>query len=218
MKIVIPGGSGQVGTLLARAFVADGHEVVVLSRHEGNAPWRVVRWDAEAVGDWAAELDGADVVINLAGRSVNCRYNAANRRAIRESRESTRGRTRDRQGNLPAAGMAPSEHGDDYAHRYDAPNDEATGILGGTEPDAPDTWRFSIDIAKAWEQAANEADVADSEGPYALGDDHEPGRRRCVRDVFSVLFAAGLVAKRGRRAVCVVDSRSRLHLRRVLAD
>ena len=71
MKIVIPGGSGQVGTLLARTFVADGHEVVVLSRNPRPAPWRVVPWDAETVGDWAAEVDEVDVVINLAGRSVN---------------------------------------------------------------------------------------------------------------------------------------------------
>jgi uncharacterized protein (TIGR01777 family) len=46
-----------------------------------------------------------------------------------------------------------------YAHRFDAANDEATGILGGDEPNAPDTWRFSIDVAKAWEAAANEAVV-----------------------------------------------------------
>ncbi len=44
-----------------------------------------------------------------------------------------------------------------YAHRYDAPNDEITGVLGGAEPNAPDTWRFSIEVAKAWERAANEA-------------------------------------------------------------
>src|SRR5262249_27930853 len=74
MKVALPGGSGQVGLVLARAFVADGHEVVVLSRKPGPAPWRVVEWDAETPGRWAADLDGADVVINLAGRSVNCRY------------------------------------------------------------------------------------------------------------------------------------------------
>src|SRR2546425_2106380 len=80
MKIVIPGGSGQVGSLLARAFVADDHDVVVLSRHPSNAPWRVVEWDGETVGDWAREINEADVVINLAGRSVNCRYHAEDRR------------------------------------------------------------------------------------------------------------------------------------------
>jgi hypothetical protein len=55
MKVLIPGGTGQVGKLLASAFVADGHEVVVLSRKPGQAPWRVVRWDAETPGAGAAQ-------------------------------------------------------------------------------------------------------------------------------------------------------------------
>ena len=82
MKIVLPGGSGQVGTLLARAFQRAGHDVVVLARHAAPASWRTVTWDGAAPGDWMAELDGADVVINLAGRSVNCRYSPANRAEI----------------------------------------------------------------------------------------------------------------------------------------
>src|SRR5262245_41644039 len=91
MKIVIPGGSGQVGSLLARAFVADGHDVFVRSRKSFAAPWRVIPWNAESLGEWTSEIDGADVVINLAGRNVNCRYNQANRKAILESRvKSTR--------------------------------------------------------------------------------------------------------------------------------
>jgi hypothetical protein len=161
MKIVLPGGSGQVGTLLARAFVADGHEVAVLSRRHGDAPGRSVSWDGETIGDWTAEIDGADVVINLAGRSVNCRYNAANRRAITESRvNSTRavGRAIAASARPPRVWLQAST-ATIYAHRYDAANDEATGILGGDEADAPDTWRFSIDVAKAWEQAANEFDL-----------------------------------------------------------
>src|SRR5262245_30701711 len=161
MKIVIPGGTGQVGTLLARAFAADGQQVVVLSRRPGAAPWRVIPWDAETLGDWAAEVDGADVVINLAGRSVNCRYTAANRTAIRESRvKSTRAVGRAiAQSTAPPRVWLQASTATIYAHRYDPPNDEATGILGGAEPDAPDTWRFSIDVAKAWEQAAEEAIV-----------------------------------------------------------
>src|SRR5262249_20612997 len=86
MKVVIPGGSGQVGTLLARAFQGQGHHVTILSRVTRNAPWRVVRWDAATLGPGAKEIDGADVVINLAGRSVNCRYTPQNREDIRQSR------------------------------------------------------------------------------------------------------------------------------------
>lgn len=161
MKIVIPGGSGQVGTLLARAFVADGHEVVVLSRNPQSVPWRVVTWDAQTTGDWTAEIDGADVVVNLVGRSVNCRYSARNRQDIMQSRtRSTRvvGEAIARAARPPRVWLQAST-ATIYAHRYDAPNDEATGILGGSEPHAPDTWRFSIDVATAWERVANEAVV-----------------------------------------------------------
>src|SRR5262245_43788121 len=90
MKVVIPGGSGQVGTILARAFHRAGHEIVVLSRRPKKAAWRVMEWDAQTLGDWTTVIEGADVVINLAGRSVNCRYNAENRRLIKESRVKSR--------------------------------------------------------------------------------------------------------------------------------
>src|SRR5271165_378227 len=161
MKIVIPGGTGQVGTLLARAFVADGHDVVVLSRSPGKASWRVVGWDAQTLSDWAAEIDGADVVINLAGRSVNCRYTAKNRQVITDSRiNSTRavGQAIAEAARPPRVWLQAST-ATIYAHRFDAPNDEVTGILGGSEKGAPDTWQFSIDVAKAWEHAANLAVV-----------------------------------------------------------
>ena len=86
MRIVIPGGSGQVGTVLARAFHGDGHDVVVLSRRPDIRPWRVVSWDGATLGNWQREVDGCDAVINLTGRSVNCRYTRANRTEIRQSR------------------------------------------------------------------------------------------------------------------------------------
>src|SRR5262245_21028160 len=90
MKVVIPGGSGQVGAILARTFASRGDDVVILSR--GAAPHgRVVPWDGRTVGAWAGEIDGADVVINLAGRSVNCRYTDENLRQMMSSRvDSTR--------------------------------------------------------------------------------------------------------------------------------
>ena len=161
MKVVLPGGSGQIGTLLTRAFQKEGHEVVVLSRTPQPKPWCTVAWDGATLGDWTTEIDGADVVINLAGRSVNCRYTPANRRLIKESRvDSTRviGEAI-AQATTPPRVWLQSSTATIYAHRYDAPNDEATGILGGAEPGAPDTWRFSIDVAKAWEATAEEANT-----------------------------------------------------------
>jgi len=161
MKIVIPGGSGQVGTILARAFHADGHIVVVLSRRPRVEPWRVVEWDGGTLGSWRNEIDGCDVVINLTGRSVNCRYNAANRAEILESRVlSTRV-----VGQAIAESIRPphvwlqASTATIYAHRYDAANDETSGLLGGGEENAPSSWNFSIDVASAWERTFNETAI-----------------------------------------------------------
>ena len=161
MKIVIPGGSGHVGTVLARAFHRDGHEVVVLSRRPAAAPWHVISWDGVTIGDWSKELDGCDVVINLAGRSVNCRYTAANRKAILDSRVlSTRvvGQAIALARRPPRVWLQAST-ATIYSHRYDQANDEASGVLGGGERDAPDTWKFSIDVARAWELAFDQSAV-----------------------------------------------------------
>ena len=159
MRVVIPGGSGQVGTILARAFHAEGHEVIVLSRFPQVRPWRVVEWDGRTAGGWQSDIDGADVVINLAGRSVNCRYNAANRRDILQSRiESTHvvGGAIARADRPPRLWLQAST-ATIYAHRYDGANDERSGVLGGAESNAPSSWRFSIDVARAWECAFDEA-------------------------------------------------------------
>lgn len=86
MKTVMPGGSGQVGRMLARHFLPQGHEVTVFSRSPQPAPWRVVFWDGLTAGDWISDLAQSDICINLAGRSVNCRYSAVNRRSIYDSR------------------------------------------------------------------------------------------------------------------------------------
>ena len=159
MKIVIPGGSGQVGTALARAFHTDGHDIVILSRRKGDTPWRTAIWDGKTLGTWAKEIDGADVVINLAGRSVNCRYNTENRRQMMDSRvDSTRV-----VGEAIAAAASPpkvwlqSSTATIYAHTFDHPNDDVTGVIGGNEPDAPDFWNLSINVATTWERVTNEA-------------------------------------------------------------
>jgi uncharacterized protein len=161
VKFVIPGGSGQVGTILARALHADEHDVVVLSRKPVAAPWRTAPWDGQSLGPWAAEIDGTDVVINLAGRSVNCRYTRANMDAIMDSRvDSTRavGEAIARASRPPRLWLQAST-ATIYSHRFDAANDEFTGIIGGSEPGVPAYWKWSIDVARAWEKTQADANT-----------------------------------------------------------
>jgi len=157
MKVVIPGGSGQLGGLLAREFRARGEEVVVLGR--GASGPGSVEWDGRTLGAWAQEIDGSDLVINLAGRNVNCRYTAENLAEMMSSRvDSTRvvGQAIARAKRPPRLWLQMST-ATIYAHRFDAANDEASGVIGGDEPGAPPGWRRSIEIAEAWEQAQREA-------------------------------------------------------------
>lgn len=153
LQIVIPGGSGQVGNVLARHFHELGHQVTVLSRHAHSAPWQTLPWNGRELGSWTQAINGADVVINLAGRNVNCRYTPTNRREIMDSRVlSTRvvGQAIV-QGAKPPAVWINASTATIYRHSLDRAMDESTGELGGHEPGAPATWRFSIDVAKSWE-------------------------------------------------------------------
>jgi len=127
----------------------------VLSRNPRPSPWRVAAWDGVTPGDWVRELEGCDVCINLAGRSVNCRYNESNRRSIFESRIRS---TMQLNQVIEALRQPPSlwinaSTATIYRHSLDRPMDEATGELGGNEAGVPGTWKFSTDVAKAWEEA-----------------------------------------------------------------
>ncbi|MFH8610379.1 epimerase [Streptomyces sp. NPDC018029] len=157
MKIVLPGGTGQVGGVLRRALTAAGHEVVVLTRRpvrDGE-----VRWDGRTPGPWTEAVDGSDVVINLAGRSVSCRYTDENLRAMMDSRvDSARvvGEAIAGARKPPRVWLQMST-ATIYAHRFDAPNDEATGVIGGAEPGVPDYWAYSVEIARNWEREQERA-------------------------------------------------------------
>jgi uncharacterized protein len=161
MKIVIAGGTGQVGTVLARKFHAKGNEVVILSRRSSPADWRIVTWDAETLGDWKSEIDGSDVLINLAGRSVNCRYNEENRRQMMDSRVNSTKILGEAigQSKHPPKVWLQSSTATIYAQRFDAPNDEITGLIDDIQPEAPSSWNFSIEVAKTWERITNEAET-----------------------------------------------------------
>ncbi len=167
MKIVIPGGTGQVGGALRRALAERGHEVTVLSRRPERLEdgVRHVVWDARTVGAWASELDGADAVVNLAGRSVSCRYTDRNLRQMMDSRvESTRavGEAIARAENPPKVWLQMSTatiYADARSRTDDRPHDEFDGVLGGEEPNVPLYWEYSVRIARRWEAAQAEADV-----------------------------------------------------------
>lgn len=159
MKAVIPGGSGHIGSLLSRTFGADGHEIVVLSRNPTfNPSAKVVQWDGRTEGGWVEEVDGADVVINLAGRSVNCRYNKHNLTQMLRSRvESTEAvGAAIAQATRPPQVWLQASTATIYAHSDGPPNDEE-GEIGGNEANVPAYWAFSVDIARAWERALADA-------------------------------------------------------------
>ncbi|MEV5277991.1 DUF1731 domain-containing protein [Streptomyces sp. NPDC052811] len=162
MKVVIPGGTGQVGAILDRALTAAGHDVVILTRRPRRE--REVGWDGRTLGAWARAVDGSDVVINLAGRSVSCRYTEANLRAMMDSRV----RSAEVVGEAIAAAARPPKAwlqmstATVYAHRFDAANDEATGLVGGGEAGVPAYWAYSVEIAKRWEAAQEQAPTPDT--------------------------------------------------------
>ena len=156
-KIILAGGSGFLGTVLADYFGAKGMEVVILTRNPGTRVGRVreARWDGATVGDWLEELEGARALINLAGVSVNCRYHERNRKRLLDSRlESTRvlGEAIARCAKPPPVWLNSST-ATIYRHTFGPAWDEA-GETGGC-PDAKDL--FSVHIAAEWERVFNEA-------------------------------------------------------------
>lgn len=161
LRIVIPGGTGQIGHILARHFHEQGHQVTTIARHPKPAEWRVLAWNAQDLGPWVEAIDESDVVINLAGRSVNCRYNAANRREIKNSRilsTGAVGQAISRAAHPPRVWLNAST-ATIYCHSIHRAMDEATGDVGGKESDAPSRWRFSIEVAAAWERTLFAADT-----------------------------------------------------------
>ncbi len=163
LRIVIPGGSGQVGRMLAGYFQERGHHVTVLTRGPYTANWQTVHWDGLNPGPWVETLEGADVVMHLSGKSVNCRATERNKRELYGSRIGpTRllGRVIASMINPPRLWMNAST-ATIYRHSIDTAMDEA-GEIGGGEMiskrrRAPKKWDWTIDLVKAWEAALCES-------------------------------------------------------------
>lgn len=155
--IILAGGSGFLGQILREHFLKQGYEVVVLTRspRETKGNCRECFWDGRTPGEWTRELDGAEVLINLAGRSVDCRYHARNRRLMMDSRvDSTRvlGEAIAQCANPPKVWLNSST-ATIYKHTLGPAWDE-NGETGAT-PEAQDA--FSIEVAFAWERELNAA-------------------------------------------------------------
>lgn len=157
--IVLPGGAGYLGRVLTEHFTRQGYRIVILTRlpHSGraeaNPAVRRVFWDGASLGAWTQELEGAKAIINLAGRTVNCRYNDANKREIYASRLLS---TQALGTALAACHNPPpvwinSSSATIYRHALDRPMDEATGEIGHG---------FSIDVCLKWERALNETPLS----------------------------------------------------------
>src|SRR5579862_6747695 len=142
-RVVLVGGSGQIGTLLSRYFLRTGCQPVVLTRSTQKPRPGIVPWDGRRLGSWIEALKGADAVINLAGRSVDCRYTKTNRREILESRVTSTqliGDTIQKLTDPPRVWLNAST-ATIYRHAPNRPMDERKGEIGGSEPDVPETWR-----------------------------------------------------------------------------
>ncbi len=156
-KIILAGGSGFLGQALARYFSALQWDVVVLTRQPKTSAGglREVAWDGETVNAWAQELEGAEAVVNLCGRSVDCRYTATNRKVLLASRILPTQAIGQAIANcvVPPRVWLNASSASLYKHTFDLDMDEE-GAQGAT-PEAKDS--FLIELIQQWEQAFNEA-------------------------------------------------------------
>lgn len=153
-KVVIAGGTGFLGQLLINHFKELKDEVVILTRGQGGERSCVeyIHWDGEKVDRWAEALEGADVLINLSGRTVNCRYNRKNKNEILQSRLLS---TKVLGEALMAAKRPPkvwlnSSSATIYEESFDKANDEVDGKIGEG---------FSVDICRQWEAEFNKFEI-----------------------------------------------------------
>jgi len=149
-KIVLAGGNGYLGRVFANYYKDKASEIVILSRHEkqteGNI--RTVKWDGKTWGKWAAELVNADMLINLCGKNVNCRYTDKNKKEIFASRllpTELLGKTINDLVEPPKLWINITS-ATIYRYAEDRPQDEENGETGSG---------FSVDVCNTWETAFN---------------------------------------------------------------
>ncbi len=225
MRIVIPGGSGQIGTLVARDLAHTGHDVTVLTRSRNPPPgstsqsWKTVTWDARALAPWTDLLDGADAVIHLSGRIVNCRYTPENRKQILESRTLTTALIGQAIAHcrVPPRIWLNAATSTIYRDSADRPMDEATGEILTTDPGKPESYNFSVGVGLAWEEALHDAPTPNTRKVALRTSMVMSPDRSGVFDVLLGLVRRGPRRYAGHRPpVRLVDARPGLHPRHPL--
>jgi len=151
-KIIIPGGSGFIGKYVASFFHKKNHTVIILTRGKARIENGItyLNWNGKSFGKWTKELEDAEMVLNLAGKSVDCRYNEKNKKEILNSRiDSTKiiGEAIDNCIVPPKLWINMST-ATIYEHTLEGKaNDEKNGIIGND---------FSMNVAKSWEKTFND--------------------------------------------------------------
>lgn len=143
MKIVIAGGTGFIGSELVQYFEKKRHDVIVLGRSLVKKS-NYCQWDGKTVGDWKEKLCGTDMIINLTGKSVDCRYTEENKKEIFDSRTNSievLEKAFEEINESPKTWIQAST-ATIYRDEYDSPNDEERGVIGEG---------FSVEVAKKWE-------------------------------------------------------------------
>ncbi len=145
-KIILAGGNGYLGGVLAKYFSGIADEVVILARkpqaEKGNI--KTLVWNGKTIGDWVYSLQGADLLVNLCGKNVNCRYTEKNKKEIFDSRlipTQLLGKAIEEIKNPPKLWINITS-ATIYRHADDRPQDEFTGEIGNG---------FSVEVCKAWE-------------------------------------------------------------------
>ncbi|MCH2234230.1 MAG: TIGR01777 family oxidoreductase [Crocinitomicaceae bacterium] len=146
MKIVIAGGSGFLGEVLNNYFRKQGHEVMIISRSKPKFDCTFSKWNGKTKGEWIQEIEGCDVLINLAGKSVDCRYTKGNKNLIMSSRVDSTAilhKALSSLKNKPKIWLNAAS-ATIYRHSLDKSMSEENGEIGTG---------FSVDVCKAWENA-----------------------------------------------------------------
>lgn len=154
MKLIIAAGTGFLGQILTRYFEPKHENIIILTRGKSKLKNNIkyIHWDTKTMTGWESELENADVLINLAGKSVDCRYNEENKAEILASRiDSTRILNQAvLQCKNPPKHWLNASTSTIYRHSEDLQMDEYSGEIGDD---------FSMNVAKSWERAFFETET-----------------------------------------------------------